>query len=88
MPGLSRSARHVQLGRAHVSARMGYYVPYGNPIKTYNTIAKALKTINNSITRERIKKLFHPIEREKKLIDLINNINWYNHLTTINILKN
>lgn len=53
----------------------GYYVPYNNPIKTYTVITKALKLKNNSTTRKRIIELFHPKERERKLVYLIKNLN-------------
>jgi len=53
----------------------GYYVPYGNPMKTHIAITKALKIENNTKTRERIKKFFHPLERERKIIQIINDLN-------------
>jgi len=52
----------------------GFYVPYGDPKATAETIKEALKLNKGKEARERIKKMF-PIERrEKELIEIINNI--------------
>jgi len=52
----------------------GYYVPYADPIKTHFAISEALKIENNNKTRKRIKKFFHPLERERKIIQLIRHL--------------
>ena len=53
----------------------GYYVPYGNPRKTAETIRKALKSEDKGIqAREQIKKNFSLESRERELVNLVKDL--------------
>ena len=49
----------------------GFYVPYGNPEATAETIKKALKSDKGKEARERIKNMFPAEKREKELVEII-----------------
>ncbi len=57
-----------------VVGRIGYFVPYGDPIRAADAIEKALSSGKEAVARDRIKNNFGLELRENRMINLIANL--------------